>query len=289
MKIECPSCHLTGNVNELELPPLGRTLACPRCKISFHVAKPAASASQPGLRNSCPSCQYATFTEEMFADCPKCGMTAEEYQLFTRKQRDREQSARDHESLNRSFRNPDLIKAPVEESAAEPVRVVQAIEVTAWSCLAVAGVLLIYGILGLVKYYSKDWQAVLSEPVLEPVTKFFVFFHLGLIPWLVTLFSLYFSAMAYQFLRVRGESLKRLAESAWAGIGVVIVYEIVAFCDWARLSSGKQSLSYYAVGMLSALMMSALLGAPFFALLWHLNRDQIVREFNKARVLSGRV
>ena len=72
MKVECPSCHLAGTVNELELPPEGRELTCPRCKKSFHIDRPPLD---PDLRpmNVCPACQYSTFSEETFIACPKCG------------------------------------------------------------------------------------------------------------------------------------------------------------------------------------------------------------------------
>ena len=282
MKIACPSCQLTGKINELELPPVGRTLNCPRCKNSFHVAKPPPKANTP-LMNSCPSCQYATFTDEMFAVCPKCGMTAEEHQILSRKQREREQVQRDREALNRSFRNPDLVKAPVEEPTAQPARASQPVQVTAWLCIALGGLLLCYGSFGLANYYSKDWQAVLSEPVLEPVSKLYVFFSLGLIPWLTTLFSLHFIWTAHRFTRFSRGSLRSLTKSAWAGVAVVVSYETVAFIEWARVSSSTGSLPYYAVGVISSLFMIAVLGAPFFLLIWYLRSDAMVREFRRAQ------
>jgi len=239
------------------------------------------------MMNSCPSCQYATFTDEMFAVCPKCGMTAEEHQALARKQREREQLQRDREALNRSFRNPDLVKAPVEEVAAQPARAAQPVQVTAWLCIALGGLLLCYGSLGLANYYSKDWQAVLSEPVLEPVSKLQVFFSLGLIPWLTTLFSLHFIWTAHRFSRLSKGSLQSLTESAWAGVIVVVIYEVVAFVDWARVSSSTPSLSYYGVGVISSIFMIALLGAPFFLLLWYLRSDAIVREFKRAQAQPG--
>ena len=285
MKIECPTCRLTGKINELELPAQGRELACPRCKASFHVARPPAAENAP-LMNSCPSCQYATFTDEMFAVCPKCGMTVEDFQSLSRKKRERELAERDREALNRSFRNPDLLVAPPAEGSAAPPRVAQAVEVTAWLCIAVGGALLCFGLTGLANYYQKDWQAVLSEPVLEPVSKLFVFFSLGLIPWLTTLFSLHFVWAAHRFSKLVGGSLERLRESAWGGVALVVIYEAVAFVNWARVSSSTPTLSFYAVGVLSSLFMIALLGAPFYLLLWQLKSDLITRELKKARPQS---
>jgi predicted Zn finger-like uncharacterized protein len=284
MKIECPSCQLAGKINELELPPTGRELICPRCKKSFQVAKPPAVGGV-AMMGSCPSCQYSTFGEEMFTVCPKCGLSAEEGQILSRKLREREQLQRDQEALHRSLRNPDLVQAPARESAAEPPRAAQAVELTAWLCGALGAALLCYGAAGLFNYYRKDWQAVLSEPMLVPVSRLYVFFSLGLLPWLATLFSLHFTWAAYRFAKLAQGSLGRLTESAWAGVALVVIYQAVAFFNWARVSSSTPSLSYYAVGVLNCLVMIALMGAPFYLLLWHLKRDTIVREFKKARAL----
>jgi hypothetical protein len=169
---------MTGKVNELELPPEGRYLDCPRCKNSFHVAKPPDAVRNKRLMNSCPSCRYSTFTDEMFAICPKCGLTADDYQEKSRRQRENEQLLHDQEVLNRSYRNPDLIKVSTEDTVPERTRAPQSVEVPAWLCIGGGGALLSYGIIGLANYCSKDWQAVLSEPLLEPVSKLHVFFGL---------------------------------------------------------------------------------------------------------------
>jgi predicted Zn finger-like uncharacterized protein len=285
MKIECPSCHLTGKVNELELPPLGREMICPRCKKNFHVAKPPA-ATGTHMMNSCPSCQYSTFSEEMFAVCPKCGLTAENAQAIFRKQREREQDARNQQALNRSYRNPDLITLPTEKVSAEPAGTARPVEVAARLCMALGGAVLCYGLAGLVKYYSKDWQAILSEPVLEPVSKLHVFFSLGLQPWLMTLVSLHFIWAAARFSRLQSGSLLRMTEAAYAAIAVVVLYEATACYDWAKMASSTPTISFYGVGVLSSLFMTALLGAPFFVLLRFLRSAAVMREYRKAQVLT---
>lgn len=282
MKIECPSCHLTGTVNEVELPPYGRRMTCPRCKHDFHVEKPAAPPAGARLMSTCPACQYSTFTDEMFAVCPKCGMTAEKHQALARRQQEREQDRRNQEALQRSYRNPDLVVAPPRDlqQPNEAPRAAKPVEITAWSCLAAGGALFIYALAGIVKYYSRDWQAILSEPVLEPFSKLYVFAHLGLIPWLVLLFSLYLSAAAFQFGKLRDGSLKRLTEAAWIGIAVAAIDQSVAFYDWVTVSSSKPGFSYYAVGIFNALLLMALLAAPCAALLLVLRSDRITREFS---------
>jgi hypothetical protein len=223
----------------------------------------------------------------MFAICPKCGLTADDSQKISEKQREREKMQHDQEVLNRSFRNPDFVKTPTEETVPERASVAQPVAMTAWLCIVVGLAILCYGIFGLVNYYSKDWQAVLSETSLEPVSKPYVFFSLGFIPWLVTLYSIYFNVTAILFLKFMDGSHKRLTESAWAGFAVVVIHETVNFINWVRISSSTPTLSYYAVGVLSSLLMIALWGAPFIVLLWYLRRDVIIRECKKAQDLSG--
>jgi len=284
MKIECPSCHLTGNINEVELPPQGRRIGCPRCKHDFQVEKPAAPPPGTRLMSTCPACQYSTFTEETFAVCPKCGTTAEQHQALARRQQERQQSQRDQEALTRSYRNPELAAPQPEPQAREGKRPDRPVELTAFGALAAGSCVFLYGVAGLVKYYERDWQAVLSEPVLEPVSTFYVFAHLGLVPWLAFLVGLYISWAAYGLLKLKEESPRRLAEAACAAIATAFAYQAVNFYDWIRISSGAPTLSYYAVGILNALVMGGLMAAPFAALLLMLRSDRITRDFRRARL-----
>jgi predicted Zn finger-like uncharacterized protein len=286
MKIECPSCHLSGKVNELELPPEGRELKCPRCKAAFHVNKPPPPAGKQYLMSICPVCQYSTFTDEMFAVCPKCGLVGNEYRQNMRKQKDNEQMRRDEELLTRSHRNPDLVAPPPDETISEFSSAPQPVRVTGWICIATGAVLLLYGLNGLLTYYSKDWQAVLSEQLLEPISESSVFFRLGFIPWLITLFSAYFIVTATLFLKLRTGSLQRLKECAWAGLGLGVIHETVDFILWVEISSSSPSFYYLLTGILSSLFWIALWSAPAIALLWYLKNGKIRREFPDVRSQS---
>ena len=281
MRIECPNCHLTGNVNELEMPPEGRLVNCPRCKNTFHVDKPATAAWSPDMMNVCPVCQYSTFGTEMFAVCPKCGLVGSEHQAKLRKrqeqEREQQQARRDQEVLQRSYRNPDLPQAPVAE--AEKMAAPLPVRYTGWACTALGGALLCYGLYGLVSYYGNDWQATLSEGRLEPLSTTEVFFRLGFLPWLFTLFSAVFLAVTSQFLLLRDKARKDLEKAAWGGVAVCAVYETADFISWIRMSSSSPSLFYCAAGIASSLLMAALWSAPFLALLWFLRSDAIAREF----------
>jgi predicted Zn finger-like uncharacterized protein len=280
MRIECPHCHLTGNVNELEMPPEGRLVSCPRCKNSFHVDKPAVAVWSPDMMNVCPVCQYSTFGTEMFAVCPQCGLVGSEYQAKLRKrqelEREQQQARADQELLQRSVRNPDLSQAPAAENgrSATPLPV----RYTGWACTALGVALLCYGLYGLASYYGSDWQTTLSEGRLEPLSKTEVFFRLGFLPWLFTLFSAVFLAMTSQFLLLRDHARKDMQKAAWAGVVVCAVYEAAEFISWVRISSSP-SLFYYVVGIGSSVLMAVLWSLPFLALLWYLQSEAITREF----------
>ena len=282
MKIECPSCHLTGNVNEMELPPDGRELKCPRCKKGFQVKKPPPPAGNQDLMDICPACQYSTFTDEMFAVCPKCGLVVSSYREKLRKgqeqKQEQKQMQRDREVLTRSHRNPDLDLAPPEEGAPKKPGIPQPILVTGWVCIAVGGALLFYGLAGLMNYYGKDWQAELSASFVEPISNTSLFFRLGFIPWLITLFSAYFIAVAGLFLTQRSGATKELIRGAWVGMALGVIHESADFIDWVRISSSTPSFSYLFTGIMNSLLWIVLWSAPTFALIWFLGSDRIPRK-----------
>jgi predicted Zn finger-like uncharacterized protein len=278
MKIECPSCHLSGKVNEVELPAGGRELNCPRCKKSFHVAKPPPPAGGEDLMNICPACQYSTFTEETFAVCPKCGLVGSAYREKIRKKQEVEQVLRDHEALTRSHRNPDLVNTFAEIGGPVKPTIPHTVRITGIACIAVGGLLLFYGVSGLMYYYGKDWQAILSEPFVEPVSKTSLFFRLAFIPWLITIYSAYFIAAAGLLLAQKGGARRELMRGAWGGLAMGAIHEIAGFIDWLRISSSSPSISYVFTGIMNSLFWSALWCAPALALIWFLRSDRLIRD-----------
>lgn len=278
MKIECPSCHLSGKINEVELPAGGRELKCPRCKNSFHVAKPPAPAGSQDLMNICPACQYSTFTEELFAVCPKCGLVGSSYREKIRKKKDVEQVQRDNDALTRSHRNPDLVNTFADESGPVKVSIPQTVRITGIICIAVGGMLLLYGVSDLMNYYGKDWQTILSEPFVEPESKTSLFFRLALVPWLITLYSAYFIAAAGLLLARKGGARRELIRGAWVGVAMGVIHEIAGFFDWVRISSSSPSFSYIFTGIMNSLLWGALWCAPVLVLIWFLRSDRMLRE-----------
>lgn len=277
--IECPEYHLTGKVNTQEMLPEGRLVSCPRCKYTFNVDKPGAVRS-PDMMNVCPVCQYSTFGTEMFAVCPKCGLVGSKYQakLWKKQEMEWEQQQAQHiqELLFRSKHNPDLLRTPAAygEGNAAPLPV----RYTGRGCFALGVALLCYGLYGLASYYGNDWQTILSEGRLEPISKIEVFFRLGFLPWLFTLFSSVFLKVVSRFMLLRDRARKEMQMAAWAGVAVCAVYETAEFISWVRISSSP-SFFYYATGLASSLLMTVLWSLPFLALLWYLQSEAIVREF----------
>jgi Domain of unknown function (DUF4388) len=216
----------------------------------------------------------------MLAVCPQCGLVGSECQAKLRKKQEmeREQQPAQHvrELLLRSIRNPNLLQAPAADeernAALLPVRY------AGRGCFALGVALLCYGLYGLASYYGNDWQTILSEGRLEPISKIEVFFRLGFLPWLFTLFSSVFLTVVGRFLLLRDRARKEMQMAAWAGVAVCAVYETAEFISWVRISSSP-SFFYYATGLASSLLMTVLWSLPFLALLWYLQSEAIVREF----------
>jgi hypothetical protein len=241
--------------------------------------KPPPLSGKLELMDICPACHYTTFTDETFAVCPKCGLVGSEYRENIHKQLKKDQTLRDREVLTRSHRNPDLVAPSPVETIPELSRAPQPIRVLGCVCVVIGGILLLYGLNGLLGYYSKDWQAALSEQLLEPASESNVFFRFGFIPWLITLYSTYFILMVALFLRLRAGSLKRLNECAWMGLVLGIIHEIVDFTKWVEISSSTPSFYYFATGIISSLFWIVLWSIPAILLLWSLKSDTIRREF----------
>ncbi len=214
------------------------------------------------------------------AVCQQCGLVESECQAKLRKkqemEREQQQEQHNQKMLFRSIRNPYLSRAPAahEERNAAPLPV----RYTGRGCFALGVALLCYGLYGLASYYGNDWQAILSEGLLEPISKSEAFFRFGFLPWLLILFSSVFLTVVGQFLLLRSRARKKMQMAAWAGVAVCAVYETAEFISWVRNSSSP-TFFYCAIGLASSLLMTVLLSLPFLALLWCLQSEAIVREF----------
>jgi predicted Zn finger-like uncharacterized protein len=295
MKIECPNCKLSGEINEHEVPLEGRYIDCPKCRTGFHVKKPLGKGWNPNMMNTCPDCGYSTFTDEVFEVCPKCGLHGRTVQERKKKQKEpsppnREpvrqptaeetaQAIRDMERLNRSYRSDDFIQAPTKKVEAEEVAAPPAIRFTGWGVLAVACLVVFYGIVGLMAYHGQDLQAKINETALEPVSSGTVFLRYGLLPWVLTIYGGLLAMAASQFLRLRIWTLKGLELLAWAGVAIGVVYEIADFMAYVKRASDSPTVSYYLVGIVTSLFMLAVWVALPLALIWWLRDDRVTGEF----------
>ena len=216
----------------------------------------------------------------MLAACPQRGLVGSKYQAKLRKkqemEREQQQAQHNRELLLRSIRNPYPLQAPAGDekrnAALLPVRF------TGRGCFVLGVVLLCYGLYGLASYYGNDWQTILSESRLEPISKIEVFFRLGFLPWVFTLYSSVFLKVVGRFLQLRDRARKEMQMAAWAGVAVCVVYETAEFITWVRISSSP-TFFYYATGLASSLLMAVLLSLPFLALHQYLESEAIVREF----------
>lgn len=300
MKIECPSCHLTGNVNPVDIPDEGRNFQCPRCKTAFFIDKPAPGVDGDCLMSICPVCQYSTFTDEMFAVCPKCGTRGTDYRRMLVEKAggkkakrapivdlpeeppvalDREQMQREYELLTRSHRNPDF-EAPVPDKKVKKPPLPPPLMLTGWAAVAAGALFLCYGLAGLSDYYGKDWQAILSVPLLEPVSRTQIFFRLGFFPWLRTLYGIGFILAATRFLALWPGAPRLLKGLSWGGAALILFQEIILTVNRILATSGSPPPIFYLDCFIGFLVKVVLWSILFLAVVWLLGREETIREFN---------
>ena len=294
MRIECPKCKASGNVNDLEIPDDGMMLACPRCKESFRIQKPRKKATSAFATNTCPSCGYSTFCEEVFDECPHCGVD-----VRTAVERKREDDARkrEHEILNRNYRAeaaaampplPTGSKFPASAPEPEKPRINLAsfadgfdpVAAVGWGIAACAVLFLAVGGWGVLNYRAADIQAQLSAQSVEPVSAWRVFWGYGFLPWSELLLGLVVLCAAFGFLQRAEWGMQRLQQVVAASLVLVPMYELGQYVVWIVNSIAPPWWAYL-VELLSALLISALLVVPLFFLLRYVKGNGFKREYQK--------
>jgi len=78
MKIECPACSASGNIDESKVPEEGRRVVCPRCSTHFDVRKERTGAEiiQQRQRMVCPKCGCE---QPLLETCAICGIVIKHY------------------------------------------------------------------------------------------------------------------------------------------------------------------------------------------------------------------
>jgi predicted Zn finger-like uncharacterized protein len=294
MRMECPGCHLVGNIDDSRVPATGLSMNCPRCKKQF-TAEPSASGTEEirAMLDTCPICQYATFSEEKFTDCPKCGLNVAEHQKkqleyrkpsaarqhsqsaqraheepmkavrMTEEQRHRDEDARRKFGLDKP---PGTIEKD-EPSASLPSDVPMPVMIVGWGTLLVCIMLLVYSGAGIIEYIEKLKVAAAAIAAKEEAeSQAALFFGYLFSPLLFIVYAVVMTVIGAQFLRMKKRFVKPLGIGAWIGILLVVIMKITEILLWFGRASSSASFSYYAMGVVGDLLMAALWIAPFLVL-----------------------
>ncbi|HEY5973814.1 MAG TPA: zinc-ribbon domain-containing protein [Geobacteraceae bacterium] len=286
MKIQCPSCQLTGNVNDANIPVTGVYMNCPRCQARFLVERQAGDAASAGtLLNQCPRCQYATFSEEMFAVCPKCGLDAAEYSRTGSEQRLREEKARQAEKIRQQEERARQKYGldGLEEDAAEPGAVKTGdtplpVQVIGWLVVAIALVLVGYGIKGEYALSGLLQKAdALRKAGDEAASTASLVWQFGMFPVLAIIYGVAMMVIGSQFLRLKEVAIQWLEWGAWVGIVLAGLYEANELLAWFLRSSSSASFLYYLTGIGTTLLMAGILVLPMYLLINYLKSVEFDR------------
>ena len=291
MRIECPHCKASGTINDLEIPEEGRYLSCPRCKESFQVKKPRRQMTSAYATNTCPSCGYSTCCEEVFDQCPQCGVVVKALmeQKIAQQSRQREQQA----NVSQLHAAPLAPPAPAggskylrAESAEEKPRLSLAgfangfdpVAAVGWGAALVAVILLVIGLMGVLHYHGTDIQSQLSEQSLEPVPAWQVFWGYGFWPWVATLFGGTVLVAAFGFLQRQAWGLQAMEAVLLAAVVLASLYELAGYVVWIVKSIAPPWWAYL-VELLSVLLISSLCVVPLLLLLQYLRGDHFSRQY----------
>lgn len=283
-------------MNDHDIPDEGINLSCPRCKNSFHIPKPRRKMTSAFATNTCPSCGYSTFCEEVFDECPQCGVVVK---TVVERKREDETRKRELEILNRNYRSdtqplpPVFISEPLQSPTAEadqPRKVSLAIfadgfdpvAAVGWGAAGVAVIVLLLGLWGLMHYLGTDIQTQLSEQSVEPVTAWQVFWGYGFLPWIETLFGASILVAAFGFLRRESWGLPFMQQVVVSSLVLVPVYELTRYVLWIVKSIAPPWWAYL-IELVSAMLFSALLMAPLYVLLRYLRGSNLKEKYLKTQ------
>jgi len=299
MRIECPDCKLSGNIDDSTVPATGLAMTCPRCKKPFTVERPVLTAgAAAAMLDSCPRCQYATFSEEKFSVCPKCGLVVADYhkeQLALRQQQKNRPGAppapprklpepheptipvltpaqrQQDEAARRKygFDKVSGVSETGEESAAArsvaetPLPVL----IAGWGTIGVALLLIGFGVSGIIVYLAKVREAQAAIAAFEEAQSGAVlFFQFLLFPVLAIIFSFGMLVAGSRFLAMKKWSIGAMYYGAWTGVGLLVLMKIADMIFWFKRASAEAPVGYYAMGIFGEVMLMLLYSAPFIAL-----------------------
>lgn len=297
MRIECPECKLNGNIDDSTVPATGLAMSCPRCKKRFTVERALSQGDAAvAMLDACPKCQYATFSEEKFSVCPKCGLVVAEYQKALRTsgtarikrpvipsagqsvQPDRpprltaEQMRKEEESRKKHGLDMIAVEAELTEAVTSPLRLTAdaplPVLVAGGAVVAVSVIFFIFGVSGMVEYGTKTAEAKAAAESFEAVqSEGAIFMQFLLFPMLSVLLSLLLFVSGGGFLKLKRWSIKVLEMTAWGAIAFIVLMKVNDIVFWFKRASSEASAGYYAMGLLGDLMQMVFYIVPFVVLL----------------------
>lgn len=285
MRIECPHCKASGTINDLSIPEEGMYLSCPRCKQGFQIKKPRRQMTSAYATNTCPSCGYSTCCEEVFDQCPRCGVVVK---TLMEQKLAQEARRREQELHARNLAAPvppppssssKYLRSEVAETERPKLQLAgfangfDPVAAVGWGAALVAVVLLATGLIGLTRYHGSDIQAQLSEQSVEPVSAWQVFWGYGFWPWVATVFGAMVLLAAFGFLQRQPWGRKAMEGVVLAALVLGPLYELVGYVVWIVKSIAPPWWAYL-VELLSVLLISALCVVPLLLLLQYVRGDR---------------
>jgi predicted Zn finger-like uncharacterized protein len=292
MKIECPECKLVGSIDDAVVPATGIAMTCPRCKARFVAQRPESGAGGEAQLDTCPSCQYATFSEDKFSTCPQCGLVVADYQrqlragrvaekrrqppaeavpALTPEQQRHEDEARRKYGLDQGAGQGG--DAPV--LAGDPPA---PLLIVGWGTMAVAVGLLVYGASCLSDYGSR---LRLAEAALlagdDAPSSLALFGRFALFPILMMVYAVALGWLANRFLARQRWAVSGLENVGWTGVALAAAMELTDMAFWIGRSTGGSSIGYYAAGLGGGVLMALLWMFPPFVLVEYLRSEQFDR------------
>jgi hypothetical protein len=303
MKIECPNCKLTGQTSDLNIPPEGRYMDCPRCKTNFFVQKEK-TANWAETMTDCPECGYSSYSAERFDICPQCGLVAKDYHEKQAHQPtparkmdvpaeepvsiDTERMRQELERLEReemkkrqqrmeSTAAPLLREEPLTEAKAVPAQV----RFFGWGVVLLALVILAYGFWGLYGYVKITPAEAVTSQFEDPPTPFSLYLTHGLAPILMVMLGFYSLVAGSQFLRLHSWARKGVEAAAWLGVTFIVGRELASLVVSVRRASSDAAMTYYLVEIAGFVLMTTLWAAPLIAAIWYVRKDVFKEEFGE--------
>lgn len=305
MRIECPKCHLSGQISDINVPPEGMGIDCPRCKERFFVRRQA----QTDWRNTatdCPACQYSTFSDERFDICPQCGLVIKEYNerkqpgeaaprvpsgapprqepvdtAAARRRAEEDLRRLEEQSAKRKY-TLDGAPLPLPDLPAEEVPKVELplpVSLTGWGFVAVAAIAILYSFTEITGYYAKLGEVASDQVLAEEFAATHSVWGGVVFPLLQIVLAGAIAYVAVFFLRLRPWARQWLEHLSWGAVAYLGGFELVSLVNWIRRSPDDASFYYYFIGVVTTIVLLVLLVAPLLAAIRFLRDDRIGDSF----------